>query len=189
MSKNQPSEQKPKSTPDRNLAPNLRKAKDGVTQFGERHPELLPDLDLLKGNADGSLASLKRLLAVAAEDDDKIVYSFLLQIWLLVQGIVAPQGIFNFEPSKRGRGRPRGRLGVKAYQSMLDNPTLSYGQIAQKVLPDEYLKDREKAAKRVRRSIESVLQKIGPKDASLSEVKEVISYAHRQMNAKSRQKR
>ena len=163
--------------------PNLRKARDATDQFGERHPELLQDLQIFGANAENSLDSLKKLLAVAAQDDDKVAYSFFLQSWLRRQGVSPPLGVFEFDPLGRGRGRPPTAKRLKSYAEFLENPTQSYGQIAQKVLSAEYKESPDKAAKHARSLVESVFQKIGPHGATLPEMREVISYAYRQMKA------
>jgi hypothetical protein len=98
-----------------------------------------------------ALERFRILLQKASERQDKVAFATILQVWLRIQKVDWPTGVFKFDAFSPEAGRPskdsEAQKIIECYASM-EKPT--FGQVAMKLFPDEYNRDPKKAADRVR---------------------------------------
>lgn len=98
-------------------------------------------------------ADIQRLIHLLNEISagDASVFSFCLQSFLFFIGIVWPDGVFKHNFAAPSRGRPLSWLSVESWHMHVKG---QYGwrKVARELIPEEYSKDPDEAAKKVRKA-------------------------------------
>ena len=81
-------------------------------------------------------------------EHDGFTYSILLQVWLHLNGLSVPPGVFKNDLRSKGRGRPLSDIGWQAY--WLYAQLKSWEKVAQRLAPKKYAVDPNDAAKYVK---------------------------------------
>jgi hypothetical protein len=106
-----------------------------------------------------------QMLARASEVNDPLVFSFLLQVFLLRYGLNPPEGVFAVNLNSR-RGRPR-RVedAFRVWVSYHSRKGRNFWDVAREVFPEDFKKGQKRTADRVRqlyRSFEKLLPTLKP---------------------------
>jgi hypothetical protein len=90
---------------------------------------------------------LRYWLDESERTNDSDLYSMLLQIWLHLNGISWPKGVFKTE-LKAGRGRPLSDLGFRALHML--RPGCGFEDIAKVLVPEKYATNQKEAIKYIK---------------------------------------
>jgi hypothetical protein len=113
--------------------------KPSPDSFAKASPPWLPD----------SATNLAVWLKNLASAGDDLTYSMLLQIWLHLNGVPLPKGVFKTELKSPGRGRPLADLGFRALLLYRRN-TFGWRKVAQRLVPDRYEANPDQAVKYIK---------------------------------------
>jgi hypothetical protein len=90
---------------------------------------------------------LRYWLAELNKPNDSTLCSMLLQIWLHLNGISLPKGVFKRELNSH-RGRPLSDLGFRAL--VMRRPGFGWRRVTKLLVPDRYAADKAKAVKYIK---------------------------------------